>query len=144
MIKDSGGLDFQVLGLGGDGHIGFNEPGSSLASRTRIKTLTEETIKDNARFFKDQKDVPKYAITMGVGTILEAKKVILLASGKKKADVLSKAIEGPVTSDITASALQLHPYVVIVCDEEASANLKRREYYKHVYKSTQELKGAQI
>ncbi len=143
-IDDVGGLDLQVLGLGRDGHIGFNEPGSSLASRTRIKTLTEETIEDNARFFEKEEDVPKFAITMGVGTILDAKKIILLASGKNKADVLEKMIEGPLTAEITASAMQLHPYSVIVCDEEAAANLKRKEYYKHVSESVKKLREAGV
>lgn len=132
-IKSAGGIDLQVLGIGGDGHIGFNEPGSSLASRTRVKTLTEETIKDNSRFFKNKNEVPEYAVTMGIKTILEAKKIILLASGGNKADVLGKAVEGPVTSQVTASALQLHPHVVIVCDEEAAGNLKRKDYYNYVY-----------
>jgi glucosamine-6-phosphate deaminase len=144
MIKDAGGLDLQVLGLGRDGHIGFNEPGSSLASRTRIKTLAEETISDNSRFFRKKKDVPRYAITMGVGTILESRKILLLASGPQKASVLARAVEGPVTSEITASALQLHPYVIVVCDEEAASSLKRKEYYRHVYRSAQKLKGARV
>ena len=141
MIKDVGGIDLQILGLGRDGHIAFNEPGSSLASRTRIKTLAEETIKDNARFFEKEEDVPRYAITMGVGTILEAKKILLLASGKNKAEALAKMIEGPVTSEIPASALQLHPHVIVICDEEAGANLKRKDYYKHVWESTKKFKG---
>src|SRR3954470_10984845 len=107
-IEECGGIDIQILGIGSDGHIAFNEPGSSLASRTRLKTLAKQTIDDNARFFKSAKDVPIYAITMGVGTILEAKKLLLVANGKKKADAVAQMIEGPVTSMITASALQLH------------------------------------
>lgn len=141
MIKDAGGIDLQILGIGRDGHIAFNEPGSSLASRTRMVALAEETIIDNSRFFKSIDEVPKCAITMGVGTILEAKKIVLLANGKGKAEALAKAIEGPVTSEITASALQLHPNVTVICDEEAAVNLKRKDYYKHVYISTQKFKG---
>jgi len=131
-IKDAGGIDFQVLGIGGDGHIGFNEPGSSFASRTRVKALYRQTIKDNARFFDREEDVPRFAITMGLGTILEAKKILLIASGKNKAEVCAQFIEGPVTSQITASALQLHSYVTVVLDEEAASKLTRKEYYNWV------------
>src|SRR6266513_541595 len=107
-IEECGGIDVQILGIGSDGHIAFNEPGSSLSSRTRLKTLAKSTIDDNARFFKSRDEVPVYAITMGVGTILEARKILLLANGKKKADAVAAAVEGPVTSMITASALQMH------------------------------------
>lgn len=131
-IKKAGGIDLQILGIGGDGHIAFNEPGSSFASRTRVKALYEQTIVDNARFFDKIDDVPRFAITMGVGTILEAKKVLLIASGEKKADVVAQFIEGPVTSQITASALQLHTYVNVVLDEAAASKLKRTEYYNWV------------
>src|SRR5947209_8319313 len=105
-IVECGGIDLQVLGIGCDRHIAFNEPGSSLSSRTRLKTLAKSTIDDNARFFKDRAEVPIYAITMGVGTILEARKLLLLASGRKKADAVAAAVEGPITSMVTASALQ--------------------------------------
>jgi len=132
MIKQAGGIDIQVLGIGGDGHIAFNEPGSSLASRTRLVALDEQTIKDNSRFFESEEEVPRFALSMGVGTILEAKEIILLANGKKKAEVVAKAIEGPVTSQITASALQLHPKVTAILDEEAASQLKRVSYYKFV------------
>jgi glucosamine-6-phosphate deaminase len=132
-IRGSGGIDIQILGIGGDGHIAFNEPGSSLGSRTRLKTLTEETIRDNARFFASMDEVPRFAITMGVGTILEARKIILLASGAKKADIVAEAIEGPITSQVTASALQLHRDVVVILDEEAGSKLKRADYYRWVY-----------
>ncbi len=132
-IRAAGGIDLQVLGIGGDGHIAFNEPGSSLGSRTRLKTLTEETIKDNARFFDKQEEVPRFAITMGVGTILEAKKIILLANGAKKAKIIAEAIEGPITSQVSASALQLHRDVVVIVDREAGAALKRADYYRWVY-----------
>ncbi|MCK4436398.1 glucosamine-6-phosphate deaminase [bacterium] len=140
MIRDAGGIDLQVLGIGGDGHIAFNEPGSSLGSRTRVKTLTEETIKDNARFFKNIDEVPKYAITMGVGSVMEAKICLLLANGAKKAEVLAKAVEGPITAEITASVLQMHPNTMVVMDEAAGAKLKRKDYYKHVEKMTDALK----
>lgn len=131
-IKEAGGIDLQILGIGGDGHIAFNEPGSSFASRTRIKALVKQTIEDNSRFFDKIEDVPRFAITIGIGTILEAKKIILIASGKKKADVCAQFIEGPVTSQITASALQLHTHVTVVLDEEAASQLKRKEYYNWV------------
>jgi len=134
-IVECGGIDIQVLGIGSDGHIAFNEPLSSLGSRTRIKTLAKQTIDDNARFFTRREDVPIYAITMGVGTILEARKLILLASGKNKAKALAEAVEGPVTSMNTASALQLHRDAVIFADKDAAANLKMAEYYNWIQKN---------
>jgi len=124
LIEDAGGIDFQVLGIGSNGHIGFNEPGSSLSSRTRVVDLTESTIADNARFFDKAEDVPRQAVTMGIGTILESSRVILLATGAGKADVVAKAIEGPVTASVPASALQLHPGVTFVLTEDAAADLK--------------------
>ncbi len=139
MIKDAGGIDLQLLGLGRDGHIGFNEPSSSLGSRTRVKTLTQETIKDNARFFDNEKDVPRFALTMGVGTIMEAREVLLLASGRNKAEALRATVEGPVSAEFTASVLQMHPKVTMVVDEDASVLLKRREYYKYVQQKAEEL-----
>jgi len=131
-IEQAGGIDLQVLGIGSDGHIAFNEPGSSLASRTRIKTLAKQTIDDNARFFKNKEDVPIYAITMGVGTILEAEVCLLLANGEGKADAIADAIEGPVSSACTASALQLHPHVMYFIDEAAAGKLKMKDYYKWI------------
>jgi glucosamine-6-phosphate deaminase len=131
-IKKAGGIDLQVLGIGGDGHIAFNEPGSSFASRTRIKALYKQTIEDNARFFDNIEDVPRFAITMGVGTILEARKILLIANGEKKAEVCAQFIEGPVTSQITATALQLHSYVTVVLDKGAASKLTRTEYYNWV------------
>ncbi len=128
-IEECGGIDLQVLGIGSDGHIAFNEPSSSLGSRTRIKTLAQQTIEDNARFFERREDVPIYAITMGVGTILEARRIVLLANGKNKADAIAGAIEGPVTSMNTASALQLHPDVIAVLDREAASSLEMIDYY---------------
>jgi len=132
MIDASGGIDIQVLGIGSDGHIGFNEPGSSLASRTRIKTLTEQTIDDNARFFEKKEDVPIYAITMGVGTILDAERIVLVATGKNKAATVGDAFEGPVSCMCTASALQLHPDSVIFLDKDAAGELKMRDHYDWV------------
>ena len=128
-IVECGGIDLQILGIGSDGHIAFNEPSSSLGSRTRIKTLAKMTIEDNARFFERESDVPIYAITMGVGTILEARKIVLVANGKNKADAVAQAIEGPVTSMITASALQLHRDTEIYLDRAAAGNLKMIDYY---------------
>jgi glucosamine-6-phosphate deaminase len=132
-IKAAGGLDLQILGLGTDGHIGFNEPSSSLASRTRIKTLTDQTRKDNAVFFGGEENVPFHAITMGIGTILEARICLLLAFGKKKARAISLAVEGPVTSMVPASALQLHPRAIILLDRDAASELKHVDYYQWVY-----------
>ena len=128
-IEACGGIDVQLLGIGSDGHIAFNEPTSSLASRTRLKTLARPTIEDNARFFDKAEDVPIYAITMGVGTILEARQLMLLANGENKAEATAAAIEGPVTGMITASALQMHPRAQIFMENAAAAKLKMREYY---------------
>ncbi len=124
-IKKFGGIDLQVLGIGANGHIAFNEPGSSLGSRTRIKTLTQQTIKDNARFFKSIEEVPKYAITMGIGTIMEAKEIILLASGKNKADAIKAAVEGPITAMCPASIIQMHRKAIVIVDKEAASKLSQ-------------------
>lgn len=130
-IADVGGVDYQVLGIGSNGHIGFNEPGSSLGSMTRIKTLTEITRKDNARFFdNDMTQVPKYAITMGIGTIMKAKKVVLVATGKGKADAVVDSLEGAVSSKCPASALQLHQYATYIVDEAAASKLTLEGYEK--------------
>ena len=128
-IKKAGGIDIQVLGIGSDGHIAFNEPGSSLSSRTRLVSLTPQTIKDNSRFFKKAADVPKQALSMGVGPIMEAKKIILLAFGKNKADAVAAAVEGGVSQFCTASALQMHEDAWFFCDEEAASKLKLKKYY---------------
>jgi glucosamine-6-phosphate deaminase len=136
-IRECGGLDVQILGIGSDGHVAFNEPGSSLGSRTRMVTLTEQTLDDNARFFKKKADVPRHAISMGVGTILEARRLLMVANGKNKAEALAAAVEGPVTSMITASALQLHPDVVVFTDEDAAGQLKMRDYYNWIQKQAQ-------
>lgn len=132
-IDKVGGIDLQVLGIGSDGHIGFNEPGTSLASRTQIVTLTEETIKDNSRFFKHIDEVPRFAITMGVGTIMEAKHCLLVANGEKKADPVAALVEGPITSQITASVLQMHPNATVIIDKPTSSKLKRVDYYDWAY-----------
>ena len=131
-IVERGGIDLQVLGIGSDGHIAFNEPSSSLGSRTRIKTLAKQTIDDNARFFDKTEDVPVYAITMGVGTILEARKIMLLAHGESKADAIAGAIEGPVTAMNSASALQLHAQVMYFLDRAAASKLRMLEYYEWI------------
>jgi glucosamine-6-phosphate deaminase len=131
-IEECGGIDIQILGIGSDGHIAFNEPTSSLNSRTRLKTLARQTIEDNARFFDTIEDVPIYAITMGVGTILEARKLVLVANGEHKAEAVAKMIEGPVTHMVTASALQLHHTARVFLDEAAASKLEMREYYDWV------------
>lgn len=136
-IKKAGGIDLQLLGIGGDGHWAFNEPGSSLASRTRVEALTKQTLDDNyesfykkAGFTRDQ--MPHYAITMGIGTILEARNLLMIANGKKKAGVVAKALEGPVTSQVTASAIQLFSGgATVVLDREAASELKNIEHYLH-------------
>lgn len=132
-IADAGGIDAQILGLGSDGHIGFNEPTSSLASRTRIKTLTERTRADNARNFSSADAVPRHVITMGIGTIMEARAIVLLAFGEKKAAAVAAMVEGPVTALVPASVLQMHPVVKVMLDEPAASQLRRREYYRHVF-----------
>ena len=144
MIVETGGIDLQVLGIGSDGHIAFNEPGSSLGSRTRLKTLTEETIRDNARFFGSAEQVPRLAITMGVGTILESRQCLLLACGSTKARAIRDTIEGPVTAQVTASALQLHRDVIAVVDEEAGRLLERRDYYREVERAQSLLEGGNL
>lgn len=129
-IKDRGGIDLQILGIGTDGHIGFNEVGSSLASRTRLKTLTRQTRLDNARFFSIAEDVPKMALTMGIATILESRSVLLMATGDTKAKAIAGCVEGPVSAGNPSSALQLHPNVVVVVDEAAASLLKHQDYYR--------------
>jgi len=132
-IRRAGGIDLQILGIGGDGHIGFNEPSSSLASRTRIKTLTARTRSDNAPFFASPAEVPHHVITMGIGTILEAREVLLFAFGAGKADAIAASIEGPLTSFVPASSLQLHRRARFLLDEAAAAKLTRQDYYRWVF-----------
>ena len=141
-IEKAGGIDLQLLGIGSDGHIAFNDPGSSLGSRTRLKTLAEFTIRDNARFFDREENVPRFAITMGVGTILEAREILLIANGEKKAKVCAEFIEGPVTARITASTLQLHPRAVVALDKAAASKLKQADYYRWVQEQKQKLADA--
>jgi len=124
MIRDAGGIDIQVLGIGRDGHLGFNEPGTSLASRTQIVALAPETIEDNSRFFESEDQVPRFAITMGVQSILDARKCLLLASGENKAEAVKGCVEGPITAMLTASALQMHPDAVVIVDEAAASRLQ--------------------
>lgn len=132
-IRAAGGIDLQVLGIGTDGHIGFNEPTSSLASRTRIKTLTPQTRRDNARFFRNEAEVPHHCITMGIGTIMDARQCLLLAFGQNKARAIAEAVEGPITAMNPASVLQMHPVVKVCLDESAATQLKKADYYRWVY-----------
>jgi 6-phosphogluconolactonase/Glucosamine-6-phosphate isomerase/deaminase len=132
-IAAAGGVDVQILGIGTSGHIGFNEPGSSFASRTRVKTLIEQTRIDNARFFESIDDVPVHCITQGLGTILEARHLFLLAFGEGKADAVAAAVEGPVTSSLPGSAIQLHPHVTVVVDEAAATGFENADYYRYAY-----------
>ena len=129
-IKAAGGIDIQVLGIGSNGHIGFNEPASSLVSRTRLVALTQQTISDNARFFDAADEVPRHAISMGIGTILEAKRCIMLCFGEHKAKAVRAAIEGGVSQFTPASALQMHPDTTVFLDEAAAADLELKEYYR--------------
>jgi len=137
-IKSAGGIDLQLLGIGTDGHIGFNEPSSSLSSRTRIKTLTERTRRDNARFFGSEDAVPYHVITMGIGTILDSKRVVLLATGANKAEAIAGAVEGPVTAMNPATALQFHANAVLCLDESAASKLQRADYYRWVFEKKPE------
>ena len=132
-LAELGGVDVQLLGIGSDGHIGFNEPGSSLGSRTRIKTLTEATRRDNARFFPSLEDVPRHVVTQGLATILDARHVVLVATGEAKAAPIARAVEGPLTSMCPASVLQLHPHATVVVDEAAASALELADYYRSVY-----------
>ena len=134
-IQANGGISLQILGLGKDGHIGFNEPLSALKSRTRDKSLTPTTIQDNEKLFENSEDMPRRAITMGVGTILEAKQILLLVTGKSKAEILAKAVEGPITSMISATALQLHENCIVITDEEAASQLQGRNYYQWIFEN---------
>ena len=133
LIMDCGGIDLQLLGIGKNGHIGFNEPTSSLSSRTRIKTLTYSTREANKAYFSDHEQTPKCALTMGIGTILEADHCVLLAIGATKSEAVAQMIEGPLTAACPATALQLHPRATIILDGEAASGLKLRDYYHHVH-----------
>jgi glucosamine-6-phosphate deaminase len=137
-INAAGGIDLQLLGIGADGHVGFNEPISSLGSRTRVKTLNEQTRSDNARFFDTIDDVPRHVITQGIATILEARHLVLIATGANKASPIARAVEGPLTAMIPASAIQLHPHTTVIVDEPAAANLTLADYYRRTYESKPE------
>jgi glucosamine-6-phosphate deaminase len=128
-IAELGGVDVQVLGIGANGHLGFNEPGSALTSRTRVKRLSDRTRRDNARFFRGLDDVPTHCVTQGLGTILEARRLVLVATGDAKADAVAAALEGPLTASVPASVLQWHPDTVVCLDEAAAAALRNRPYY---------------
>ncbi len=132
-IEDAGGIDIQFLGIGGNGHIAFNEPSSSLSSRTRVKTLTEKTRQDNSPEFGGIDDVPMHVVTMGVGTIMDARHVVILAFGAGKSEAVAQMVEGPISASCPASILQMHPKATIIIDEAASVDLARSEYYKWVY-----------
>lgn len=132
-IAAAGGIDLQLLGIGTNGHIGFNEPTSSLGSRTRRKTLTEATRDANRRFFTSKNAVPRYAITMGIATILEARACLLLASGTTKAAAVAAMVEGPLSAACPASALQMHPKTTVILDQDAASQLRLRDYYNQVH-----------
>jgi glucosamine-6-phosphate deaminase len=135
LLADLGGVDLQLLGIGSDGHIGFNEPGSSLASRTRMKTLTSRTREDNARFFESIDEVPRHVVTQGLGTILDARHAVLVASGEAKAAPIAAMVEGPVAARCPASVLQFHPHATVVIDEAAASGLELAGYYRETYAS---------
>jgi glucosamine-6-phosphate deaminase len=128
-IEQVGGVDVQILGIGGNGHLGFNEPGSSLTSRTRVKRLAGSTRRDNARFFDSLEQVPTHCVTQGLGTISDARRLVLVATGPAKAEAVAAAIEGPLTASCPGSLLQWHPDAIVVLDEDAAAHLVNREYY---------------
>ena len=132
-IVAAGGVDLQILGIGSTGHIGFNEPGSSFASLTRVKTLTEQTRRDNARFFDSPEQVPMHCITQGLGTIMRARHLVLLAFGERKASALAGAVEGPLTASLPGSAIQLHPQVTVIVDEAAASQLRFADYYRYAW-----------
>jgi glucosamine-6-phosphate deaminase len=138
-IQQAGGIDLQVLGIGKDGHIGFNEPTSSLVSRTRPKTLTRQTIEANRGNFAANEEPPQAAITMGVGTILQARRILLLASGAGKARAVARAVEGPVTASATASSLQMHGDTTLIVDRDSAAHLEHKDYYERALEMTRKL-----
>ena len=135
-IRNAGGVDLQILGIGTDGHIAFNEPGSSLASRTRIKTLTRQTRIDNARFFGDDVDaVPTHCLTQGLATIMEARHVVLVATGRGKAEAVHQLVEGAVSAMWPATILQHHPHVTVLVDNAAAGRLQLADYFRSTYAS---------
>jgi glucosamine-6-phosphate deaminase len=141
-IRDAGGIDLQILGIGTDGHVAFNEPGSSLGSRTRIKTLTRQTRFDNARFFGgDVGAVPTHCLTQGLATIMEARHLILVATGRGKAEAVHHLVEGPISALWPATILQTHPHVTVLLDEAAACRLQLIDYYRETYRSKPEWQG---
>lgn len=138
LIEEAGGIDFQLLGIGRSGHIGFNEPLSSLSSRTREKALTQATIDQNSPLFDSPEEMPRRAFTMGIGTILDAKRIVTLVTGSEKADVLHKSVEGPITAMVAATALQMHPSTAIIVDEDAAAKLEHKDYFYWIYENEPE------
>jgi glucosamine-6-phosphate deaminase len=141
-ISDAGGVDLQILGIGTDGHIAFNEPGSSLASRTRIKTLTAQTREDNARFFGDDVDrVPRHCLTQGLATIMSARHLVLLATGKGKAEAVHQLVEGPISALWPATIMQMHPHATVLVDDAAASRLQLADYYRQTYASKPEWQG---
>ena len=141
LLRDLGGVDLQVLGIGTDGHLAFNEPGSSLGSRTRVKTLTAQTRADNARFFGSADEVPQHVLTQGLATILDARHLLLLATGAAKAEAVAAAVEGPLTASCPASVLQLHPHATVLLDPPASAALTAIDHYRDVYAAKPDWQG---
>ena len=131
-IREAGGVDVQILGIGSNGHIGFNEPTSSFSSRTRVKTLTQQTREDNARFFKEGETVPTHCVTQGLGTIMDAHNLVMVASGAAKADIVAAMIEGPVSAMCPASILQFHRRAFVIIDEAAATKLQYADYFRHV------------
>jgi glucosamine-6-phosphate deaminase len=142
-IRAAGGIDLQLLGIGRAGHIGFNEPLSALRSRTRAKALTPLTIQENSSLFEEPAEMPRRAITMGVGTILEARQLLVLVTGKSKADILAKAVEGPITSMVSASAIQLHEKCRVICSADAAERLEGAEYYNWIFENEPEWQNYQ-
>ncbi len=138
-IKDVGGIDFQLFGIGKDGHIGFNEPGSSLNSRTRVKPLTFSTIKYLSKFFGSEENTPRFCITMGVGTIMDSKEVAIVAFGDEKKEAIKRCVEGPITSAFPASIIQMHPKAKVYLDEKAASLLDEKEYYKWAYENKEKM-----
>lgn len=141
-IADAGGVDLQILGIGTDGHIAFNEPGSSLASRTRIKTLTKQTREDNARFFGGSvDDVPRHCLTQGLATIMSARHLVLLASGRAKAEAVHQLVEGPISAMWPATIMQLHPHATVLVDDAAASRLQLADYYRQTYADKPDWQG---
>ena len=141
-IQDTGGIDLQILGIGSNGHIGFNEPTSSLASRTRVKTLTRSTIHDNSKLLVEGEFQPRLAITMGIATIMEAQQIALLATGESKANAVKATIEGPLSAMCPGSVLQMHPNTAVIIDDAAAHQLDLKEYYKDVYQESLLIKNS--